>query len=482
MYAKHSRVGRLHMNLEGWRTGRRPWGVGNDGRIRNLLPKTQCSGSDISQRKRKFIFPAADGRITLSGRYQELRTSTLIRNHPIRGESRRWIAWLAAGIQREFGWWKYFNRTLGKPRARKSRHFQVISMNFQWSREQKRNRVRGKDSVYTHFPKDPELRCLLVDENNKGFLQKTRWRSHAQSGNFCRLDYWRSQSSKWRKWIAEQSSICRGGTRLGNTVVTVLPVQNRNCPGDPEEPNEVPGADKETKSHLHWQFLGIWQVLSGIILESMYVRMSATTSRVFWRKQSSSTSEQTNASKSESAIRSEDYDYVVDRKTGWNWCKEQHGNLPHTSSSSSSSWQNSSWQNWNSWWWHSSLPDEGQWVTFFFQHAFSGWWKVVPTTWREVYTEYYTRSVQNEQHSLLTSTNMKCVLVASSLTAQHCSVIIVRMKRVSHPVSHVISLPVSTTTSELPVHGQHDLLQGDTVHRAPLPEPTKSTSSAKEPL
>ena len=37
----------------------------------------------------KFIFPAADGRITLSGGDQELRTPTLIREHPIRGESRR---------------------------------------------------------------------------------------------------------------------------------------------------------------------------------------------------------------------------------------------------------------------------------------------------------------------------------------------------------------------------------------------------------
>ena len=34
----------------------------------------------------KFIFPAADGRITLSGRDQELRTSTIIRERPIRGE------------------------------------------------------------------------------------------------------------------------------------------------------------------------------------------------------------------------------------------------------------------------------------------------------------------------------------------------------------------------------------------------------------
>ena len=34
-----------------------------------------------------------------------------------------------------------------------------------------------------------------------------------------------------------------------------------NFPGDPEEPNEVPEADEETKSHLHRQFLRIWQSL-----------------------------------------------------------------------------------------------------------------------------------------------------------------------------------------------------------------------------
>ena len=35
----------------------------------------------------KFIFPVADGRIKLPGGDQELRTSTLIRDHPIQGES-----------------------------------------------------------------------------------------------------------------------------------------------------------------------------------------------------------------------------------------------------------------------------------------------------------------------------------------------------------------------------------------------------------
>ena len=36
-----------------------------------------------------FIFPAPDGRIKLSGGDHELRTPTLIRDHPIRGEDQR---------------------------------------------------------------------------------------------------------------------------------------------------------------------------------------------------------------------------------------------------------------------------------------------------------------------------------------------------------------------------------------------------------
>ena len=42
---------------------------------------------DISQRNGNFIFPVADGRIKLPGGDQELRTSTLVRHRPIRGES-----------------------------------------------------------------------------------------------------------------------------------------------------------------------------------------------------------------------------------------------------------------------------------------------------------------------------------------------------------------------------------------------------------
>ena len=72
--------------LEGWRTGCRPWGVGDDGRIGNLLKKTQCKGSQISQTKWKNSFSQSQMDEKFFGGDQELRTSTLIRKHPIRGE------------------------------------------------------------------------------------------------------------------------------------------------------------------------------------------------------------------------------------------------------------------------------------------------------------------------------------------------------------------------------------------------------------
>ena len=57
-----------------------------------LLEKTQCHRGDISQRtKENLFFQIADGRIKPLGGDQERRTSTLVREHPIRGESQRYF-------------------------------------------------------------------------------------------------------------------------------------------------------------------------------------------------------------------------------------------------------------------------------------------------------------------------------------------------------------------------------------------------------
>ena len=69
-------------NLEGWLNSCRHWEVGNDGRIRNLLWKTQCTGSNIFQRKMENSFSSRRWTNQICWR----RSSTLIREHPIQGE------------------------------------------------------------------------------------------------------------------------------------------------------------------------------------------------------------------------------------------------------------------------------------------------------------------------------------------------------------------------------------------------------------
>ena len=99
----------------------------------------------------------------------------------------------------------------------------VLLMKYQWRREQKWNWVRVSIVSTRTFPKDPNC-DICLKTNNEGFLQKTCWYSRAQSRKLWWLNNRRSHNSQWRKWIAEQSSICRGGTRCGNSVVTILPM------------------------------------------------------------------------------------------------------------------------------------------------------------------------------------------------------------------------------------------------------------------
>ena len=83
----------------------------------------------------------------------------------------------------------------------------------------------GKHSVYTHFSKDPNCDICLKTQITRASCRGRAGTVVPRAENFGDLitDH---KNSLWRKWIAWQSSICRGGTRLGNPVVTVLPVQN----------------------------------------------------------------------------------------------------------------------------------------------------------------------------------------------------------------------------------------------------------------
>ena len=76
----------------------------------------------------------------------------------------------------------------------------------------------GKQCVHTHFPNDPNCDVCMKTKITRSSCRR---RGGAvvpraeHSGDLITADH----KVQWRKCIATQSSICRGGTRLGNTVI-----------------------------------------------------------------------------------------------------------------------------------------------------------------------------------------------------------------------------------------------------------------------
>ena len=82
------------VNLEGWRTGCRPWGVGDGGRIGNLPKKTQCERGDVSQGKRRIY--CSNNRWANQALWRRSRPENIhlsIRQRPIQGESHLGFSW-----------------------------------------------------------------------------------------------------------------------------------------------------------------------------------------------------------------------------------------------------------------------------------------------------------------------------------------------------------------------------------------------------
>ena len=142
---------------------------------------------------------------------------------------------------------------------------------------------------------------------------------------------------------------------------------NAHCSknSEEEETSEAPSSDDSDRSGTQNANTDIGNTTITKRRLQCFTRMSATTRRILDRNKSSSTnqihpSKQRRQNPNQEFEGGEEYEYAFEPKTGWTWYEEKQGDLPHTSSSSSSSWQNSSRQNWNSWWCHSSKSDEEQ--------------------------------------------------------------------------------------------------------------------------
>ena len=68
-----------------------------------------------------------------------------------------------------------------------------------------------------------------------------------------------------------QSPICNRGAGSCHSMDPDVSVQKQNFTRNPEKVSKVPGTREETKSHSHWQFLGIRQSLWRSHLDSLHV-------------------------------------------------------------------------------------------------------------------------------------------------------------------------------------------------------------------
>ena len=141
-----------------------------------------------------------------------------------------------------------------------------------------------------------KLRHTFENRNYDCSLQKTRWGIYSTSKNIRWLDNSGSQSPQRRKWIPEQSPIRCRDTRSRHSMDTLLSVLRQKFAGDGEESTKVSRAVTEAKSYWNGHFIGLWQILWRIIMESSNVHALSLRNKRNCRK-SFSTSKRGNISR-----------------------------------------------------------------------------------------------------------------------------------------------------------------------------------------
>ena len=98
------------------------------------------------------------------------------------------------------------------------------------------------------LPKRPKLRSLPANQNDKGSLQKTLWRSRTSCRKVWWLDYGWSQGPQWGMWIKRQSPVrCRGSGSC-HSMDSIL---------------------------INRHFTGVWQIMWRSIMESPHFDTSS---------------------------------------------------------------------------------------------------------------------------------------------------------------------------------------------------------------
>ena len=145
--------------------------------------------------------------------------------------------------------------------------------------------IKIKEAQYLYsVPKRPKLRHMLENQNDKGSLQKTHWRSSTLSRKVCWLDDGRSQGPQWGRWISKQSSICCRGTRFGNSTESIPSVQNKKFSGDKKSLRKFLEPSQKPKVIKTDNFVGIYQILWRFIMESSNINTAPIRDECFcWK-------------------------------------------------------------------------------------------------------------------------------------------------------------------------------------------------------
>ena len=135
----------------------------------------------------------------------------------------------------------------------------------------KRREDLGKHRVYTHLPEDRNCEICKRTKITRALCRRRNGGAVPCAQKFWWLDNSRSQSSQWKLWISKKSPIRSHGAGLSHPMDPGVSVQDQNFKRNSEKLAKVLGAREETKSHFHWQFLGIRQSLWRFLLESLHV-------------------------------------------------------------------------------------------------------------------------------------------------------------------------------------------------------------------
>ena len=165
------------------------------------------------------------------------------------------------------GWQSRF----GRPFARSSRSA-CTRTHFSWLRfgtsYESGIKIKQKHNIYSHIPKDPNCEfCLRTKMTRVPCTRRAGEALHwaAKFGDLTTADH--------RVLIEEGDSPnnhrCAVVIQdLATQRIQSHPCKNKDFSGDGKEFTKVLGAVTQAKSHLHWQFLGIWQILWRSIMES----------------------------------------------------------------------------------------------------------------------------------------------------------------------------------------------------------------------